>query len=193
MIKQLAASVVVTFILAGVAMAGPLTLDQTEHLFGDAPIDVASAADEEGDYSTALKLYRQLADQGVAVAQNNLGFMYENGNGVPMDFAEAASWYGRSAAQGDNHAQWRLCQMYSEGKGVPRDYIRAYKWCDIAAVLQPQTYRCPGKSIIRCQMDASMGMGFAKDRRDDIAAEITPSQLAEAQRMAREWKPKPER
>jgi hypothetical protein len=53
------------------------------------PFEDGVAADKRGDYATALRLWRPLADQGDASAQNNLGFMYENGHGVPQDYAEA--------------------------------------------------------------------------------------------------------
>ena len=129
MLKRILAGLIVTVAMAGGAVAGPL--------------DDAVSADLRGDYATAMRLYRQLADQGIAVAQNNLGWMYEEGNGVPMDFAEAAKWYQLSAAQGDSTAQARLCQMYIEGNGVTRDYVLAYMWCNLAAVQRRVTW-CPG-------------------------------------------------
>ncbi|MDC0081586.1 hypothetical protein OAI34_04220 [Emcibacteraceae bacterium] len=53
-----------------------------------------------GDYATAMKEWRPLAEQGVARAQANLGFMYENGRGVPEDDVEAVKWYRLAADQG---------------------------------------------------------------------------------------------
>jgi uncharacterized protein len=50
------------------------------------------AAYEKGDYTTALRLLRPIADQGDAGAQYNLGLMYANGQGVPQDYAAAANW-----------------------------------------------------------------------------------------------------
>ena len=57
------------------------------------------AAYERGDYATALREFRALAEQGDAGAQNNLGFMYSEGKGVPQDYAEAARWYRMAAEQ----------------------------------------------------------------------------------------------
>ena len=46
------------------------------------PLEDAKAASKRHDFTTALRLYRQLADQGVAQAQSALGAMYANGEGV---------------------------------------------------------------------------------------------------------------
>ena len=70
------------------------------------------AAYQSGDFVTALKEWRPLAEQGNADAQNNLGFMYENGNGVLQDFAEAAKWYRLAAEQGLAWGQYNLGLMY---------------------------------------------------------------------------------
>ncbi len=48
---------------------------------------------QRGDYATALRIFRQLAEQGDASAQYNLGFMYDNGQGVTQDYAVAVRWY----------------------------------------------------------------------------------------------------
>lgn len=64
-------------------------------LFGAAaagPVEDALAAYERGDYATALQICRALADQGNADAQNNLGRMYANGQGVPRDYVRAHMW-----------------------------------------------------------------------------------------------------
>jgi TPR repeat protein len=65
------------------------------------PLEDAVAAAAGGDHATALRLWRPLADQGNALAQRNLGFMYANGQGVPQDYAEAVKWYRLAADQGD--------------------------------------------------------------------------------------------
>ncbi len=54
------------------------------------PYEDGVAAYARDDYATALKFWRPLAEQGYAEAQINLGFLYENGQGVPQDYAEAA-------------------------------------------------------------------------------------------------------
>ena len=64
------------------------------------PLEDGLEAAESGDYATALKLLRPLAEQGHAEAQYNLGVMYRNGQGVPHDDAEAVKWYRLAAEQG---------------------------------------------------------------------------------------------
>jgi len=66
------------------------------------------------------KWYRKAAEQGVADAQNDLGFMYENGQGVPQDYAEAVGWFRKAAEQGYANAQYNLGNMYRNGHGVER-------------------------------------------------------------------------
>ena len=69
------------------------------------PLEDGLAAIERDDYETALQLLEPLADQGLAVAQYNLGVMYRDGQGVPRDFAAAYMWFTLAAAQGDEEAQ----------------------------------------------------------------------------------------
>ncbi len=127
---------------------------------------------DKGDYATALKEWRPLAEQGDAEAQCNLGYMYKGGKGVPQDDAEAARWYRLAAVQGLDRAQFNLGIMYATGRGVQQDYVQAYLWFSLAA---------------------AQGHGSAQKFRDNVLAEdMTPAQLVDAERLAREWKLKSE-
>ena len=84
-------------------------------------IDKGYKAYNDGDYATALKEWKPLAEQGYAFAQYNLGILYEYGNGVPKDYAEAVKWYRLSAEQGYAISQYSLGLMYSNGYGVLKD------------------------------------------------------------------------
>ncbi|MXW90932.1 MAG: hypothetical protein F4114_15320 [Rhodospirillaceae bacterium] len=95
--------------------------------------DEALAAAKRGDYATAYRGFRRLAEQGHASAQNNLGNMYAEGHGVQQDHAEAVKWYRRAAKQGESDAQNNLGYMYEEGQGVSQDYVEAAKWYGRAA------------------------------------------------------------
>ena len=66
-----------------------------------ADFDDGMAAYESGDYATALQEWRPLAEQGDAEAQLNLGLIYDDGYGVPVNDAEAAKWFRKVAEQGD--------------------------------------------------------------------------------------------
>ena len=130
--------------------------------------DQGVAAFNRGDYSTAYRLFRPLAEQGYALAQFNLGLMYANGQGVPQDYAAAVSWYRKAADQGNASAQYNLGVAYATGHGVPQDYVQAHKWFNLAA---------------------ASGNANAVKARDIVAAKMTPAQIAEAQRLAGAWKP----
>ena len=101
------------------------------------PFEDGLDAAQRGDYAAALRLLQPLADQGYAGAQGALGVMYDNGRGVPQDYAEAHKWFNLSAARA----------MEKENRDT------------------------------------------ATKNRDIVAAKMTPAQVAEAQKLAREWKP----
>ncbi len=132
------------------------------------------AAYKRGDYETALRELRPLANQGNAEAQFNLGVMYDKGEGVPQDDTEAVKWYRKAAEQGYAEAQYSLGLMYVKGWGVPQGHVRTHMWFNLAASRLP-----PGED-----RDTSAKL------RDNLAVKMTPAQIAEAQRLAREWKPK---
>lgn len=87
----------------------------------------ADEAANSGNYFTALRLYRQLAEKGDARAQSILGVMLADDH--PK---EAVKWFKLSAAQGYAEAQYRLGWMYEEGNGVPQDKNEAMKWYKLA-------------------------------------------------------------
>ena len=96
-------------------------------------IDKGYEAYNDGDYATALKEWKPIAEQGYAFAQYNLGIMFEYGNGVPKDYAEAVKWYRLSAEQGYAIGQYSLGLMYSDGYGVLKDKAEAVKWWRLSA------------------------------------------------------------
>jgi TPR repeat protein len=115
----------------------------------------------------------RLAEQGDVGAQFLLGLMYEHGRGVPQDETEAVRWYRLAANQGFAVAQSNLGVMYRNGRGVPQDDVAAHMWLDLATGAQSSRY----------ERDLYVTL------RDDVAAGMTPEQIAEAQRLTREWKP----
>ena len=106
----------------------PGTLVAAEQTF-----DEAVTAYQRGDYATAIREFRVLAEQGNAAAQLKLGLMYDNGRGVPRDYQEALKWHRLAAEQGDAAAQFNLGVMYASGMGVPLDYQEAVRWYRLAA------------------------------------------------------------
>jgi TPR repeat protein len=121
------------------------------------------------DDAEAVKWYRKAAEQGLAEAQYNLGVMYDEGEGVPKDDAEAVKWYRKAAEQGLAEAQYNLGVMYAKGRGVPRNDVAAYAWMNLAA---------------------AGGHREAKVQRDRLETGMTREKIAEAQRIAAEFRPK---
>jgi len=142
------------------------------------PYEDGRAAYFRKDYSIALGFWRPLAEQGNVGAQFYLGVLYERGQGVPKDYVEGAKWYQRSAEQGDADSQYRLGGLYEAGYGVPQDYVQAHKWYNLAASKFSAHFTSRDTAI---------------RARNEITYRMTREQIAEAQRLAREWKPKPER
>jgi TPR repeat protein len=121
------------------------------------------------DYVEGVKWYRKAAEQGYAEAQHNLGRMYFTGRGVDQDHAEAMRWFRQAADQENAAAQHNLGVMYTRGLGVPQDYFQAYSWFSLSA---------------------ANGYKEAAKGRDITAQHLTPEQIAEAERLAREWQEK---
>ena len=117
---------------------------------------------------------RERAAAGDPEAQFTLGKNYEAGrSGLKRDYAEAARWYLKSAEQGNVYAQASLGILYHAGKGVSLDNVQAEMWFTISAGHAPKD-----------------DLGTIAEMRDSVAARLTKEQLAEARRMARDWKPK---
>jgi hypothetical protein len=169
-----------------------------------ATLEDGLAAYERGGYAPAIPLFRAFADQGNADAQLHLGFMYEDGRGVPQDNAIAASWYQKAADQGNVEAQFHLRSMYEDGRGVPQDNAIAVTWYQKAAdqgvalaqeilgdmyergLGVPQDYVA---AHIWYNLVAHYIPGLLDEHaltlRDEVAAKMTPEQIAEAERRRR--------
>lgn len=76
---------------------------------------------------------RKAAALGSVAAQFYLGLLYQEGRGVPQDYATAADWYRRAAEAGSIEAQYNLGNLYEKGLGVPRDPGQALRWFRRAA------------------------------------------------------------
>ena len=135
------------------------------------PEDAVTATEDVDDTTLIQESIRPRAEQGDAGSQWLLGYMYSEGRGVPQDYVQAADWHRQAAEQGDASAQNNLGRMYAEGWGVSQNHVQAHLWYNLAA---------------------ASGKEMAVKNRDLVAAKMTPVQIAEAQKLAREWKSKPE-
>lgn len=93
-----------------------------------AGFDSGLAAYKKGDYQTAIKELKPLAERGDSQAQLKLGLIYHAGNGVKQDYTMACSWYLKAAEQGHVLAQSILGMMYSHGKGVEQNFKKSLFW-----------------------------------------------------------------
>ena len=113
-----------------------------------------------------VERHRALAEQGDVEAQLILANSYIQGEGVPQDYAEAMKWIRMAAEQGHASAQFNLGSCYASCRGVPEDDVTAYMWLNLAS---------------------AQGDEDSKLRRDLVTKRMTREQIAEGQKMSREW------
>ena len=145
-------------------------------------------------YEKALRHFVPLAEKGDPKAQFYLGLMYDNGQGLPQDFAKSFNWwlkaaeqdnkgqsvpqycaksviwYRKAAEQGIAPAQHNLGVAYYNGKCVTQDFLLAYIWLSVAA---------------------TNGDRFASENRDKLAKRMTRTNLSKAQAIANTYQVKP--
>lgn len=114
------------------------------------------------DNALAFKWLRQAADQDYTPALIGLAEMYYTGRGVAHSHDEAARLYAMAAKSGNAEAQYALGALHIHGHGVEKDLVRAHMWLSLAGM---------------------RGLKFARMRRDEIEAMMTPEQIAEAEKL----------
>lgn len=155
------------------------------------------------DTTSRIDELQSAAEQGSAEDQYNLGLRYENA--LPKDHREAVRWYRMAATQRHVGAFYRLCVLSDIGRGMPQDYQEALRWCHLAAdqghgpaMFLIATYhekaRGVPKDVIRAyqwyNLAAANGQENGAKWRDRLATNMTPTQIEQAQFLARNWKPK---
>lgn len=167
-----------------------------------ADLEKGLAAYDVGDYETSLTECQPLADEGNAAAQFCVGRLYANGFGVAMNDALALQWYGLAAEQGYSEAQFNLGLMHANGWGVEMNDEEAAKLYRLAAnqgFIEAQTSLAmlchKGRGVEQNLIEAYMWYDIAVQlgdlnssfKRDDVAADMSPEQVANAQQMATSW------
>ena len=189
---------------------GPFIMGEPEPMPTGAPqkdaatLGGAVAAYDRGDYATELRLLRPLAEQGDADAQLSLGDMYGDGNGVPQDFTQATQWYRKAAEQGNVNAQFDLGILYGGPQGAPHSNVQSAQWFRKAAeqglalaqfnlaMAYSTGIGVPKDDVLAYMwynLAATNGDSLAAKFRDDAGTHMTPAQIAQAQRLSRNWKP----
>ena len=184
-----------------------LTITLTQTLSAQ-HFDSAVAANKRGDYKTAIKHLRPLAEKGLPEAQALLGAMYAQGRGMPQDPAEAIKWFRKGIAQDNHWAQHNLGYMYSQGYGVPQNYFEAAKWFRKAANQGnadsqsnlgamyltgsgvPQDFEL---SYIWLSVATANGAKFALENRNIVTMNLTKDQLKKADSLLKLCQKKPKK
>ena len=171
-----------------------------------ADFDDGMSAYDQDDYETALEHWQPLAEAGDPEAQTWLGIMYARGKGVPLDAAAAEVWLHRAADQvhasgqrvlgylyhegevfpldvvrgiellhlaadqGDPKAQYNLGMIYATGDGVEKDLVQGHMWLNLSTA----------------QSNARIS-GFARLALTHADYQMTLSQIARAEQLARKW------
>jgi TPR repeat protein len=172
---------------------------------GDAEDCGKAATLVQTDPARVVATCRRLAKQGNAVAQNNLGALYETGQGVAQDYAEAVKWFRKAADQGNAVAQNNLAILFDDGNGVARDYAEAARWYRkagdqglAAAQFELGVAYAKGQGVpqdyvqahLWFNLAAAQGDDDAAKNRDVVARKMMQQQVQQAKALAAAWKPK---
>ena len=142
----------------------------------------------------ALKWYRIAANQGSPYAENVVGITYQRGFHVTQDDAEAFRYFRRAANKiydrpGNtwiHSPQYNFAAMYAEGRGTAQDYVKALMWFTLAAAFGDT--KPPAEFGVELLGTSKL---TAIEQRDKLMALMTSTQIAEAEKLAREWQPHP--
>lgn len=146
------------------------------------------------DFDQAFKWYRIAADQNSAYAENVIGVAYEHGFHIAQDDAEAFRWYRRAANKiydrpGNtwiHSPQYNIATMYASGRGTAQDYVRALMWFNLAIAFGDTKPPAPlGIKLVDTSQYTAL------EQRDKLKALMTGAQIAEAEKLASEWRPHP--
>jgi TPR repeat protein len=134
-----------------------------------------------GDYATALKEWRPLAEQGDANTQHNLGLMYYNGRGVPQDYVQAHMWWNLAAAAGQKNAAKNRDIIARQM--TPSQIAEAQRLAKGGKVGEPVTgWAALSRNDIKAVQRALNAAGYDAGPADGIRGKRTETALAAYQR-----------
>lgn len=175
------------FLLCALAQAEPQTQSKTEPCY---------------KIGMSAELLTQCANQGDADAQNNLGMIYLQGQGVVKDDKAAFQWFSKAAQQNQADAQNALGVIYEKGYGLPIDTKKAFEWYSKAAEQNHvgaqnnlsfmYAYGIGVKqdlvlAYMWSTLAVTQGYTAATKLRDTLIASITSEQKKSAEKMVNEW------
>lgn len=120
------------------------------------------------DDGEPIKSFRRSDTAGPPKRKPDFAVITSKGQGVPLEDDQSLKRLRRAADQGHPEAQNNLAALYVFGDGVLQDYVLAHMWFNLAA---------------------TSGAENASNNRDGLAKLMTREQIAEAQRLARSWRP----
>jgi TPR repeat protein len=179
---------------------GLLVLVRVGTAWADAAVGIQAV--ERGDYETAHREFKTLAERGDSSAQVNLGNLYMKGLGGNLDYTAAAHWYRKAADQGDPLGQSKLGILYYYGLGVEKNLDEAADWfCRAAEQGEPgaqailASMYAAGEGVIRDNVKAyywytlaaDNGHSEALEARSSLVDEMTPGEINEALQNVRDW------
>lgn len=173
------------------AWAGPADCPKwmRNFLTHQASLDEAFEALDRRDCPSALRLFQMDAERGNAAAQNNVGVIYEAGLGLDADDRVAEKWYRRAADQGLADAQFNLAVILATRR--PKtwgDVARSYLEFELGTKPKaPKTGSRYVEAYMWLSLTAKNGHAMASPSRKRLGGRMAPAQIAEAQRLAREW------
>jgi|GEM_PF-4774588 len=157
------------------------------------------------DYIEAAKWYSRAAAEGQIDAQLHLAYLFREGKGLPVSLAQAGFWFRKAAEMGNLRAQKELAGMCLEGIGVDRNAVEAAKWFhkvaekgDVASQVKLGDLCAKGLGVSLNLVEAQMWYILADKKGDREAAKkraenaklMNPNQLFEAEKLAKEFRPK---
>jgi TPR repeat protein len=138
----------------------------------DAQYNLGVILNKKGE-TQGIEWLEKAAARGDVDAKYKLGRLYYCGDDISQDYQLALKCFRDLAERGDSHGQFHLGLMYYKGEGVPQDFVAAHSWINLAASRAADNEGARARSL-----------------RDLLAAEMTKDQIAEAQNLARQWKPR---
>jgi uncharacterized protein len=186
----------IALVVAALVAAMPAQADDTTECTSDA-LSLTR-------FGRAFDACRRFAKEGSALAEYNLGEMYNRGLGVPRDYSEGSVWLRRAADQGFAPAQTALGQMFQQGQGMPVNHAEAAKWYRKAAeqgyggaqhklgtqyvqgMGVPQNYVL---AYMWLTLAAAAGEASAYMDRAMVTSRMSQTQVETAERLVLEWKP----
>lgn len=159
-----------------------------------------------GDYETAFAEFSVAAEQGLDLAQYNLGILYFTGRGVEPDLAQAYRWTRAAAEQGHTAAQFNVATLLLAGDGVEPSAEAAIEWFGRAAkaghpeaALELATLYAEGKSVARDRVTAHAWASYARGNEAEgaqallvsLERKLSEAELASARRLYARWQIEP--